>query len=114
MKPYVLIKDSQNGIESISVMGGLDLASAHEFESAMDGFSDTASAVLIDMCACSYIDSTILAVLIRASQRFGKKFILVIPKESTLRRLFQIVNLESVMPIESSIEAARARILIAQ
>jgi len=113
MKPYVLIKESGSTIETINVIGELDLASAHDFETTINALNESVPSVVIDMSACHYIDSTIIAVLIRAHRRFGNKLMLVIPQKNTIRRLFRIANLDTMLQIEPSIEAANVRITTA-
>jgi anti-anti-sigma factor len=108
LSTHALINDSEGGFQSIGVVGELDLASARDFEDSVNALNGAAPTIVIDMSECTYIDSSIVAVLIRASRRFGKKLTIVVPEKSALRKIFTILNLEHVLPIEPSIEAARA------
>jgi anti-sigma B factor antagonist len=61
---------SVDGERELRVEGELDLAVADRLEDALDGID--AKRVLIDLGACDFIDSTGIAVIVRADQRARK------------------------------------------
>jgi anti-anti-sigma factor len=101
------ISDSADEFPLISVVGEIDVASALKLENALNALGHTAPAFGLDMSACQYLDSSIIAVLVRVSRRFNKKFSIVIPEGHKARRILRIVGLDSALPIEPSINEAR-------
>lgn len=61
---------SVDGDRELRVEGELDLAVADQLQDALDGIE--AKRVLIDLAACDFIDSTGIAVIVRADQRARK------------------------------------------
>lgn len=62
---------SEDGERELRVAGELDLAVADRLQEALDGVE--AKRVLVDLAACEFIDSTGIAVIVRADQRARKK-----------------------------------------
>lgn len=109
---HLLVRDRSKDLEVVNAFGDLDLASAQELESMLIALStqDHAPALVADLSACHYLDSTILTVFVRTARRLGNRFGLVIPAESAVRRIFRIVGLDTVIPIDESLDLAAARL----
>lgn len=58
---------SVDGERELRVEGELDLAVASQLQNALDGIE--AKRVLVDLASCEFIDSTGMAVIVRADQR---------------------------------------------
>lgn len=62
-------RDTTDGVEVLSVRGELDLATAPQLREVLeDGIADDAP-VLINLSDCEFIDSTGIAVIVRAWQQ---------------------------------------------
>jgi anti-sigma B factor antagonist len=73
MKAFRLVeRDLEPECRQISVIGELDLSVAAELESALDRACAEREKVMIGLEECEFIDSTGIAVIIRAYQRLGE------------------------------------------
>jgi anti-anti-sigma factor len=76
------------GVAEIEVEGELDLSVADQLQEAIDRAESAAT--LIDLARCSFIDSTGIAVILRAHRRRdegGAQVVLHSPSEQVLRVL---------------------------
>jgi anti-anti-sigma factor len=66
---------SQSGVCIIAINSDLDIANAHELESAI-ALAESASErpIIVSLSECPYCDSSGLAVFVRAKQRLGAHF----------------------------------------
>jgi anti-anti-sigma factor len=80
----VRVGDLEHGVRTVSVRGELDLSTAPELEGPLDEVlgSDDGS-VLIDLSGCEFIDSTGIALIVRAWQRLDGGLELSIPVHLT-------------------------------
>jgi len=89
------------------VRGEVDFASANALEDALFSF-DAEPVVVVSFEACTFLDPSVLGVLVRQEQRFARKLILLVPPESMFRRVFDISNLAGVLTIVGSMSEAVA------
>ena len=62
--------DLEGGVRLIEIHGELDLSTALQLEEPLeDAVRETDGAVLIDLADCQFIDSTGIALIVRAWQR---------------------------------------------
>jgi anti-anti-sigma factor len=83
----------ETGALEIGVEGELDLSVADRLQAVIDGAGSEST--LIDLSGCTFIDSTGLAVILRANQRRdgdGGRLVLHSPSEQVLR-VFQVTGL---------------------
>jgi|SRR5579863_5672474 len=100
----------RDGSLAICVFDGeLDLYSAPQMEVELLEALDQPGPVIVDLSKCTYLDSTILTVLIRLTAQFRERFCLVVPTESKIWRILQITRLADELPIELDIDIARRR-----
>jgi anti-anti-sigma factor len=85
-----------------------DVASCEDLAKELEP-SYTAPTVVIDMSGVRYLDSTCLGKLVRMRKERGKRGFaearLVLPSQH-LRRLFQLVNFDSLWPLYDSLDDA--------
>lgn len=103
------------GIRVLAVRGELDLNTAPELEKPLEA-SLTAGegSILIDLAECDFIDSTGIAVIVRAWQRAtedgdGDGLVLCCSNEQ-VQRLLKITGVESSISIHPDREAALAQL----
>jgi anti-anti-sigma factor len=103
-----------DGVRVISVRGELDLGTAAELESPLeDAVSAGDASLLIDLSACEFIDSTGIALIVRAWQRLdraadgdGSGRVVVCSYNDQVRRVLEITGLELSIPIHGTREEA--------
>lgn len=96
--------DLEHGVRAISVRGELDLSTAPDLEGPLEQTleSDEGS-VLIDLSQCEFIDSTGIALIVRAWQRLdggedGRNLVLC-SQNDQVRRVLEITGLELSIPV---------------
>jgi anti-anti-sigma factor len=90
-------------VSTVALSGELDAYRVDGVEQALDQLS-TRSDAEVDMSAVSFIDSSVLRVLIRQRERFdaaGRSFRLVTPSD-TVRRLLEMSRLDAAFGLDSS------------
>jgi anti-anti-sigma factor len=82
--------DRDAGCREIQVTGELDLAVADQLQACLDRVDSRSGVVLIDLAECDFIDSTGIAVILRAHNRMaeeGQRVIVCSPSGQVLRIL---------------------------
>lgn len=92
------VHDSRDGVESLHVVGDIDLANAAEFDAAIMHMSQLSEPRVIDLTCCTYMDSCALRALLGASKRFN--FRVVAAANSAAQRVFMIMNASASLLIE--------------
>ena len=67
--PFEVANEQIGEVRVLSVSGELDLGTAPQLEGPLEEALATGSGLLIDLSACEFIDSTGIALLVRAWQR---------------------------------------------
>jgi len=102
-----------NDTRLISVSGEIHVTTAPEFSQRLnEAIAAGARRVVIDMTSVEFIDSTGLSVLLNGLRRVTRadgKLALVVTNPTVLR-LFEITKLDSTFDIQSTCEAAVARV----
>jgi anti-sigma B factor antagonist len=90
----------------VSAVGEADMYNAAELERALDGVVGLGgTSVVLDLTEVSFVDSTLLSVLLRYRERLmelGGKLVLV-TGERGIRRTLEITGLERIFTIERRI-----------
>jgi anti-anti-sigma factor len=109
----VKVGESEHGVQTISVRGELDLSTAPELEGPLDQALETdEGSVLIDLTQCEFIDSTGIALIVRAWQRLqngdhGRSLVLC-SQNDQVRRVLEITGLELSIPVHPTRDEAMA------
>jgi anti-anti-sigma factor len=110
----VLTIEDQDGVVVAYVEGEIDLASAprlgRELASAIP---NDVVGVVIDLSGTTYLDSSGVSLVFELAERMHarqQQLRLALPDGAPLRRVLRVVNLESVVPIATTVEAAAAEI----
>lgn len=105
--------DLEHGVRTIGVRGELDLSTAPDLEEPLEQTleSDEGS-VLIDLTQCEFIDSTGIALIVRAWQRLesgenGRNLVLC-SQNDQVRRVLEITGLELSIPVHQTRDEAIA------
>lgn len=107
----------EGGVRLLEVQGELDLSTALQLEGPLEEATEAAdAAVLIDLSGCQFIDSTGIALIVRAWQRVdaaagngGKGGLVLCCQNEQVRRVLEVTGLEhSLRVFETRDEAAAA------
>lgn len=111
----VKVGDLEQGVRTIYVRGELDLSTAPELQGPLNGAleSDEGS-VLIDLSQCEFIDSTGIALIVRAWQRLNSgengRALVICSQNDQVRRVLEITGLELSIPVHTTRDEALAAI----
>jgi anti-sigma B factor antagonist len=114
--PFELRDEELEGVRVIAVCGELDLSTAPRLEEPLEATIGGDMALLIDLSECEFIDSTGIALIVRAWQRLGggngdgnggSRFALC-GLGDQVRRLLEVSGLESSLPTHGSRDEALA------
>jgi anti-anti-sigma factor len=105
-----------DGVRVIVVRGELDLSTASDLEGPLEeAVSSHDGSVLIDLTDCEFIDSTGIALIVRAWQRLDKAAdgegsgrVVICSANDQVRRVLEITGLELSIPIHSTRDEALA------
>jgi anti-anti-sigma factor len=106
----------EDGVRIISVQGELDLDTAPELEAPLDdAVAAGKGSILIDLAGCEFIDSTGIAVIVRAWQRVGKvdggrADLVLCCSNDQVDRLLKITGVETSISIHPNRDSALARL----
>ncbi|HEY0317377.1 MAG TPA: STAS domain-containing protein [Solirubrobacterales bacterium] len=106
----------EDGVRVIAVRGELDLSSAPDLELPLqEAVASGDASVLIDLSECEFIDSTGIALIVRAWQRLdsaadgeGDGRLVICSDNQQVRRVLEITGLEHSISIHESREQALA------
>lgn len=105
--------DLEHGVRVVSVRGELDLSTAPDLEGPLDQVLESGSgSVLIDLTGCEFIDSTGIALIVRAWQRLDSgengRALVICCQNDQVRRVLEITGLELSIPVHASRDDALA------
>jgi anti-anti-sigma factor len=100
----VKVGDLEHGVRTIAVRGELDLSTAPELEGPLDEvLGRDEGSVLIDLSGCEFIDSTGIALIVRAWQRLdgggNGRTLVICSQNEQVRRVLEITGLELSIPV---------------
>jgi anti-sigma B factor antagonist len=105
----------EGGGRVVAVRGELDLGTAPELEGPLDEAIGAKEPLLIDLSECEFIDSTGIAMIVRAWQQLangdggeGNGRVVICSANEQVRRVLEITGLEVSIPVHESRDAALA------
>ncbi|HWC48918.1 MAG TPA: STAS domain-containing protein [Solirubrobacterales bacterium] len=109
----VKVGELEHGVRTISVRGELDLSTAPELEGPLEQALDSGEgSVLIDLSSCEFIDSTGIALIVRAWQRLDSgedgRGLVICSHNDQVRRVLEITGLELSIPVHGTRDEALA------
>jgi anti-anti-sigma factor len=110
--PFTVHSEQDDDTLVILVEGELDLNTASQLERELETpLADSGSALLIDLSRCEFIDSTGIALIVRAWQQLdGEGRFALCGVSDQVKRVFDITGLESTIPTHPSREEALSRL----
>jgi anti-anti-sigma factor len=92
------------------IRGEVDLSNAASVkEQLLGSVPNTASTLVLDLSDTDYLDSTGMQLIFELVQRLahrGQKIELVVPEDSVLNRLLALTEMDRVVPMSNSVDAA--------
>ena len=96
------------------IKGEVDMSNASDLSLALQrAVEQKASGLVIDLTETSYLDSAGLHFIFELGKRLrdrGQRLVLVVPVTSVLDRLLSLVKVDSLAPMERTLEGALGRL----
>lgn len=93
------------GVRVIAIRGELDLSTAPDLEAPLDAaVNGGEDSVLIDLAECAFIDSTGIALIVRAWQRLdgdGSPGLAICAPNEQVRRVLDVSGLDQSIPVHA-------------
>jgi anti-anti-sigma factor len=111
----VKVSELEQGVRTISGQGELDLSTAPDLEGPLEEALESGQgSVLIDLSQCEFIDSTGIALIVRAWQRLDSggngRALVLCSQNDQVRRVLEITGLELSIPVHLTRDEALAAI----
>ncbi|MGE0065991.1 MAG: STAS domain-containing protein [Solirubrobacterales bacterium] len=110
--PFETSSAEVDGVRIVAVRGELDLSTAPDLQGPLDAaLDDGRASVLIDLSECEFIDSTGIALIVRAWQRLGGDGnsgpggrLVICTDRDQVRRVLDVSGLDQSIPVHASRE----------
>jgi anti-sigma B factor antagonist/stage II sporulation protein AA (anti-sigma F factor antagonist) len=93
-----------------SLGGEIDISNARSVrERLLDAVPNTATSLVLDLSDAGYLDSSGVRVIFELAGRLrsrGQKLELVVPDDSVIRRVLLLTEVQRVVPMSVSVDAA--------
>jgi anti-sigma B factor antagonist len=110
-------EELEDGIRTFTVRGELDMNTAPELGKELDdALSESTASIMLDLSECEFIDSTGIALIVRAWQRLegsedeGRGRLVLCSQNHQVRRLLKITGVESSISMHEQRDAALAEL----
>jgi anti-sigma B factor antagonist len=108
--PFKVRSEQEQGVFVIQVEGELDMNTATELERQLEvPLAAPDSTLLIDLSHCEFIDSTGIALIVRAWQKLGSRFSLCGVGDQ-VKRVLDVTGLDATIPTHGSRDDALAQL----
>ena len=115
---FAIESREQGSVLVIAISGELDLHTASQLEESLNPIlADGNRPLVIDFAACEFIDSTGIALIVRAARQLGDESngeangsFALCGVSDQVQRLFDLTGIESMIPMHTSLEAALAEL----
>lgn len=91
----------------VALHGEHDLSTSPELELVLDGIEPPGAAVVVDLSAASFVDSSVIGAIVRFGLRCPR-LVLAAPAEGAPRRVIDLLQLDQRLPVFESRTAAIA------
>jgi len=110
--PFKVSTERDSGVFVIHVVGELDMNTAGQLERELEApLADSSAGLVIDLSRCEFIDSTGIALIVRAwQQREGAGSFAICGIGAQVERVLDITGLEGAIPTHGSREEAIAQL----
>ncbi len=84
---------------ALVLVGDFDIFSSGELEEQIHARASSGDPLSIDLTQCTYVDSTILTVLVRAANAYGDRLEILAPSSGNVARILALTKLDRYLPL---------------
>jgi anti-anti-sigma factor len=107
-------EELEGGVHAFTIRGELDVSTAPQLEKQLDeALADPHASIMLDLSTCEFIDSTGIALIVRAWQQLeggadgeGEGRLVLCSHNHQVRRLLKITGVESSISMHEQRDAA--------
>jgi len=106
-------EELEDGIRTFTVRGELDMGTAPDLERELEpALADSGASIMLDLSECEFIDSTGIALIVRAWRQLeqGDGRLVLCSPNLQVRRLLEITGVDSSIPVHEQRDAALAEL----
>jgi anti-anti-sigma factor len=106
-------EELEDGIRTFTVRGELDMSTAPDLERNLEpALTDSGASIMLDLSECEFIDSTGIALIVRAWQQLRREGgrLALCSHNLQVRRLLEITGVESSIPMHERRDDALAEL----
>lgn len=100
------IHESIERAEIVHVFGEVDIATSPQLERILLTSVRIGKRIVVDLAECSYIDSTVISVLLRAQRALGDHLRIVVADGGGVHRVLSITGVTQVLRLAPSLKLA--------
>jgi anti-sigma B factor antagonist len=90
----------------VELSGEHDMSTMPSIEPAMAAACRDANLVVVDLSRATFIDSSVLSMLLRAHKRIGERLRVVVATGSRVHRIFEITQMDRYLVLSESMDRA--------
>ena len=109
----VKIEESE-GVLIARLIGDIDMANAHEVGAQLTAaIPNSTFGVVLDLTGTTYLDSSGIQFVFDLAERLSSRqqqLRAVVPEGAPIRRVLRVVELDSTVPVDTTVEEAEAAI----
>ncbi len=90
------IERRENGL---ALVGDFDIFHSGDVAAAIDERASSGAAFTVDLTRCTYVDSTILSVLVRAANSYAGRLEMIGPTGGNVARILSLTKLDRILPL---------------
>ena len=83
----------------LALIGDYDIFSSGELEAKINAELSSGATLRLDLTQCTYVDSTILTVFVRAAKAYGDQLEIVAPSTGNVARVLSLTKLDRFLPL---------------
>ena len=106
----LVLERNEAGVSVLTVSGEHDLSTAPSLRRRLEGLLDDGSAVVVDLSPASFVDSSILGVILDARRRAAETGIgfavLHANRDDSVDRVLEVTGLRAELPVHARREEA--------
>lgn len=102
----VFIQKIVEDAQYLHVAGDVDLGNVREFEEALAIPIQAGRRVVIDLTQCTYIDCSVLTVLVRTHATLGRRLCIVTGSPGVVTLMLEVTGLGRSLPVVPSLSQA--------
>lgn len=106
--------DDTEGVLIARLIGDIDMANAHEVGAQLTAaIPNSTLGVVLDLTGTTYLDSSGIQFVFDLAEKLGSRqqqLRAVVPENAPIRRVLRVVELDSTVPIDTTVGEAEAAI----